>query len=233
MTTLIECIPNVSEGRRPEVVAAIRNAAVAAGPGVLLLDWTSDADHNRSVLTFLGDGPALVAAMEAMVAEALVHIDLTRHEGAHPRLGAVDVIPFVPIRGATAADCVALARVLGARLAEKHGLPVYLYEDAATSEPRRNLATIRKGEFEGLAEKMKSPDWKPDFGPEVPHPTAGATVVGARSPSSPTTSTSGRRTSPLPTGSPGRSATSPAASASSRRWASGSRPGASSRSRST
>ncbi len=182
MTTLIECIPNVSEGRRPEVVAAIRNAAVAAGPGVLLLDWTSDADHNRSVLTFLGDGPALVAAMEAMVAEALVHIDLTRHEGAHPRLGAVDVIPFVPIRGATAADCVALARVLGARLAEKHGLPVYLYEDAATSEPRRNLATIRKGEFEGLAEKMKSPDWKPDFGPEVPHPTAGATVVGARSP---------------------------------------------------
>lgn len=182
MTTLIECIPNVSEGRRPEVVAAIRNAAVSAGPGVLLLDWTSDADHNRSVLTFLGDGPALVAAMEAMVAEALVHIDLTRHEGAHPRLGAVDVIPFVPIRGATAADCVALARELGARLADKHGLPVYLYEDAATSEPRRNLASIRKGEFEGLAEKMKSPEWKPDFGPDAPHATAGATVVGARSP---------------------------------------------------
>lgn len=182
MTTLVECIPNVSEGRRPEVVAAIRNAAVSAGPGVLLLDWTSDADHNRSVLTFLGDGPALVRAMEAMVAETLVHVDLTKHEGAHPRLGAVDVIPFVPIRGVTAADCVALAKDLGARLAEKHGLPVYLYEDAATSESRRNLATIRKGEFEGLAEKMKSPDWKPDFGPHAPHPTAGATVVGARSP---------------------------------------------------
>ena len=123
MTTLIECIPNVSEGRRPEVVSAVRNAAVSAGPGVLLLDWTSDADHNRSVLTFLGDGPALVRAMEAMVAEALVHVDLTKHEGAHPRLGAVDVIPFVPIRGATTADCVALARELGARLAERHGLP--------------------------------------------------------------------------------------------------------------
>jgi glutamate formiminotransferase len=182
MTTLIECIPNVSEGRRPEVVAAVRNAAISAGPGVLLLDWTSDADHNRSVLTFLGDGPALVRAMEAMVAEALVHIDLTKHEGAHPRLGAVDVIPFVPIRGASAADCVALAKELGARLAEKHGLPVYLYEDAATSEARRNLANIRKGEFEGLAGKMKSPEWKPDFGPDAPHPTGGATVVGARSP---------------------------------------------------
>ncbi len=120
--------------------------------------------------------------MEAMVAEALLHVDLTKHEGAHPRLGAVDVIPFVPIRGATAADCVALAKELGARLAEKHGLPVYLYEDAATSEARRNLATIRKGEFEGLAEKMKSPEWKPDFGPDAPHPTGGATVVGARSP---------------------------------------------------
>lgn len=182
MTTLVECIPNVSEGRRPEVVAAIRSAALAAGPGVLLLDWTSDADHNRSVLTFLGDGPALVRAMEAMVAEALVHVDLTKHEGAHPRLGAVDVIPFVPIRGVTASDCVALAKELGARLAERHGLPVYLYEDAAASEARRNLATIRKGEFEGLAEKMKSPEWKPDFGPDAPHPTAGATVVGARSP---------------------------------------------------
>src|SRR5512138_1353635 len=149
MTTLIECIPNVSEGRRPEVVAAIRNAALGAGPGVLLLDWTSDSDHNRSVLTFLGDGPGLLRAMEAMVAEALVHVDLTKHEGEHPRLGAVDVIPFVPIRGATTADCVALAKALGKSLAERHGLPVYLYEDAATSEPRRNLATIRKGEFEG------------------------------------------------------------------------------------
>jgi glutamate formiminotransferase len=120
--------------------------------------------------------------MEAMVDEAIRHVDLTKHEGAHPRLGAVDVIPFVPIRGATTADCVELAKELGARLASKHGLPIYLYEDAATSEARRNLATIRKGEFEGLAEKMKSPEWKPDFGPDAPHPTAGATVVGARSP---------------------------------------------------
>src|SRR5512140_1871034 len=182
MTTLIECIPNISEGRRPEVVEAVRNAATSAGPGVLLLDWTSDADHNRSVLTFLGDGPGLLRAMEAMVAEAVTRIDLTKHEGEHPRLGAVDVIPFVPIRGASTADCVALARTLGARLAEKHGLPIYLYEDAASSEARRNLATIRKGEFEGLAEKMKSPERKPALGPDAPPPPAGATAVGARSP---------------------------------------------------
>ena len=139
MTTLIECIPNISEGRRPEVVAAVRNAAVSAGPGVLLLDWTSDADHNRSVLTFLGDGPALVRAMEAMVAEALVHVDLTKHEGAHPRLGAVDVIPFVPIRGATAADCVVLAKELGARLAKEHAEVLVVVEYERLAGVEKNL----------------------------------------------------------------------------------------------
>lgn len=182
MAALIECIPNISEGRREDVVREIREAAVAAGPGVILLDSTSDHDHNRSVLTYLGDGPALVAAMTALVEAALARIDLRTHQGAHPRLGAVDVIPFVPIRGATSADCVALAKELGRTLSERFGLPVYLYEDAAKSPDRANLAVIRKGEFEGLAAKMKDPAWTPDYGPAEPHPRGGASVVGARAP---------------------------------------------------
>ena len=182
MAALIECIPNVSEGRRGDVVAALAEAAVKAAPGVVLLDRTSDADHNRSVLTFLGEGEALVAAMTALVGAALESIDLRKHAGAHPRLGAVDVIPFVPVRGATTADCVALAKTLGKALADRYGLPVYLYEDAASRPERQNLANIRKGEFEGLASKMSDPAWKPDFGPSAPHPSGGASVVGARAP---------------------------------------------------
>jgi glutamate formiminotransferase len=182
MAALIECIPNVSEGRREDVVGALVEAARKAAPGVVLLDRTSDADHNRSVLTFLGEGDALVAAMTALVGAALDAIDLRKHAGAHPRLGAVDVIPFVPVRGATAADCVALAKTLGRTLAERYGLPVYLYEDAASRPERQNLANIRKGEFEGLAKKMADPAWAPDFGPGAPHPSGGASVVGARAP---------------------------------------------------
>lgn len=182
MPKLIECIPNISEGRRPEVVAAIRDAALAAHRGLLLLDETSDADHNRSVFTFLGDAPALLEGLTALVAAALERIDLRQHQGAHPRIGAVDVIPFVPIRDVTTPECVALARELGGRLAERFSLPVYLYEEAATAEIRRNLATIRQGEFEGLSEKMKDAAWKPDFGPRAPHPSGGASVVGARAP---------------------------------------------------
>ena len=182
MAALIECIPNVREGRRDDVVAAIAAVAVKAAPGVVLLDRTSDADHNRSVLTFLGEGEALVAAMTALVGAALDAIDLRKHAGAHPRLGAVDVIPFVPVRGATTADCVALAKTLGRTLADRYQLPVYLYEDAASRPDRENLANIRKGEFEGLAKKMEDPAWKPDFGPATPHPSGGASVVGARAP---------------------------------------------------
>ena len=180
MNTLIECIPNVSEGRRDDVVAALREAARA--PGVVLLDSTSDRDHNRSVFTFLGEGDALVAAMAQMVGAALERIDLREHKGAHPRVGAVDVIPFVPIRGATSADCVVLAKRLGQLLADRYQLPVFLYEDAASSPARSNLATIRQGEFEGLGQKMKDAAWAPDFGPGAPHPSGGATVVGARAP---------------------------------------------------
>ena len=182
MAALIECIPNVSEGRRDVVVASLVEAALSAAPGVVLLDRTSDADHNRSVLTFLGEGEALVAAMTALVGAALDAIDLRTHTGAHPRLGAVDVIPFVPVRGATTADCVALAKSLGRTLADRYGLPVYLYEDAASRPDRQNLANIRKGEFEGLASKMADPAWAPDFGPSAPHPSGGASVVGARAP---------------------------------------------------
>jgi glutamate formiminotransferase len=182
MAALIECIPNVSEGRRADVVAALAEAAVKAGPGVVLLDRSSDADHNRSVFTFLGEGEALVSAMTGLVGAALAAIDLRTHKGAHPRIGAVDVIPFVPVRGATSADCVALAKTLGKTLADRYGLPVYLYEDAASRPERQNLANIRKGEFEGLAAKMADPDWAPDFGPRTPHVSGGATVVGARAP---------------------------------------------------
>jgi len=182
MARLIECIPNVSEGRRDDVVAALAEAAVKAAPGVVLLDRTSDRDHNRSVLTFLGDGEPLVAAMTALVGAALAAIDLRRHQGAHPRLGAVDVVPFVPVRGATSAECVDLAKSLGRTLAERFALPVFLYEDAATSPERQNLANVRKGEFEGLAKRMEDPAWKPDFGPSAPHPSGGAVVVGARAP---------------------------------------------------
>jgi glutamate formiminotransferase len=182
MAALIECIPNVSEGRRADVVTALAEAAVKAGPGVVLLDRTSDADHNRSVFTFLGEGEALVSAMAGLVGAALAAIDLRTHKGAHPRLGAVDVIPFVPVRGATSADCVALAKTLGKILADRYGLPVYLYEDAASHPERQNLANIRKGEFEGLAAKMADPAWAPDFGPRTPHVSGGATVVGARAP---------------------------------------------------
>ena len=182
MKSLIECIPNVSEGRREEVVARLAESAVKAAPGVLLLDRTSDADHNRSVFTYLGDGPSLLTGMSALVGAALEAIDLGTHRGAHPRIGAVDVVPFVPVRNATTADCVALAKQLGRHLAERYGLPVYLYEDAATVPARQNLANIRKGEFEGLAAKMKDAAWMPDFGPAAPHPSGGATVVGARAP---------------------------------------------------
>jgi glutamate formiminotransferase len=178
---LIECIPNLSEGRRPDVVAAFVDA-VRAVPGVKMLDHSSDASHNRSVLTFVGDANGVAQAVLALVERAVDAIDLRTHKGEHPRLGAVDVVPFVPIEGATMADCVALARQLGAAIAERFRVPVYLYEEASSNPARKNLEDIRRGEFEGLAAKMAAPGWTPDFGPAVPHPSAGATVVGARMP---------------------------------------------------
>lgn len=181
MKQIVECVPNFSEGRDPEKIAAIAGAARAVA-GVKVLDLTSDADHNRSVLTMVGDSESIGRGALAVMEAAIARIDLTTHSGQHPRIGAVDVVPFIPIRGATAADCVAIARAVGEEAARRFGIPIYLYEDAATLEERRNLSNIRKGEFEGLGEKMQAPGWKPDFGPDRPHPTAGATVVGARMP---------------------------------------------------
>ena len=178
---IIESIPNVSEGRRPEVVEAIASA-IRAVPGVRLLDYSSDTSHNRSVFTLAGDAAPLKAAILAMYEQALAHIDLRTHQGEHPRLGAVDVVPFVPIDGVTMAQCVELARDVAGEVASRFGVPIYLYEDASNDPARKNLEDIRRGEFEGLAAKMASKGWAPDFGPSAPHASAGASVVGARMP---------------------------------------------------
>ena len=181
MRTVIESVPNISEGRDRARVEEIA-AAVRGVPGARLLDVSSDASHNRSVLTLVGDADAVAAAIRALFEAALPRIDLTKHSGEHPRMGAVDVVPFIPIRGATVEQCVALSRRVGAEIAERFGVPVYLYEDSASSDRRRNLADVRKGEFEGFVEKMKDAAWKPDFGPDRPHATAGVVAVGARAP---------------------------------------------------
>jgi len=176
---LIECIPNVSEGRRAEVIAGMTDG-LRAITGIRLLDASSDPSHNRSVFTLAGDAAGVEAAVLALFERAVAEIDLRTHKGEHPRLGAVDVVPFVPIEGVTMADCVALAKKVGASVAERFGVPVYLYEEASTNPARKNLEDIRRGEFEGLATKMRTAAWMPDFGPSTPHPTAGASVVGAR-----------------------------------------------------
>jgi glutamate formiminotransferase len=178
---IIESIPNLSEGRRREVIDQLIGS-ISGTPGVRLLDHSSDASHNRSVFTLLGDAPALKAATLALFEVAVAHIDLRSHRGEHPRLGAVDVVPYVPIEGATMDDCIALARDVAATIAERFALPVYLYEEASQNPARRNLEDIRRGEFEGLAAKMAAPGWAPDFGPPQPHETAGASVIGARMP---------------------------------------------------
>ena len=178
---IIECIPNLSEGRRPDLVQSFVRT-VRGVSGVRLLDSSSDPSHNRSVLTMAGEAAPLKAAVLALFGEATRSIDLREHRGEHPRLGAVDVVPFVPIEGVTMTECVALARETAAEVAARFEIPVFLYEEAATEPSRRNLEDIRRGEFEGLAAKMASPGWAPDFGPARPHPTAGATVIGARMP---------------------------------------------------
>jgi glutamate formiminotransferase / 5-formyltetrahydrofolate cyclo-ligase len=178
---VIECVPNVSEGRRPEVIAAIADA-LRAVPGMRVLDVQSDATHNRSVFTLAGDAEALAAGIPILFERAIAAIDLRTHDGEHPRLGAVDVVPFVPIAGVTMADCVALAKQVGADVARRFDVPIYLYEDAASQPHRKGLEDIRRGEFEGLEAKMRDPAWTPDFGPANPHPSAGASVIGARMP---------------------------------------------------
>lgn len=181
----LECVPNVSEGRRPEVIG--RLAAAVDLPGVRLLDLSSDADHDRTVLTLAGAPAALHEALLALVERSIETIDLSRPlaaaaalPGVHPRMGAVDVVPFVPLGETPMATAIAAAEALGGAVAERFGLPVFLYEEAARQSDRRNLATVRRGGFEGLAGRLADPAWTPDFGPSRPHPTAGAVAIGAR-----------------------------------------------------
>ena len=178
---VIECVPNVSEGRRPDVIERMASA-LAAVPGLRVLDVQSDAAHHRSVFTLAGDAAALSAGIPVLFERAVADIDLRNHTGEHPRLGAVDVVPFIPIEGVTMDECVKLAKSIAADVAARFTLPIYLYEDAAANPARKNLEDIRRGEFEGLAAKMAKPEWAPDFGPSAPHPSAGASVIGARMP---------------------------------------------------
>ena len=182
MERIVECVPNFSEGRRPEVIEAIL-AEITSVPGIVLLEKEMDASHNRAVVTFVGDlEPCGEAAFRALK-KAMQLIDLTKHQGEHPRMGAMDVCPFIPVSGVTEQECIELSRRVAKRIADELGIPTYLYEMAALRPDRTDLAVIRKGEFEGLREAVRTdPSRAPDFGPRELHPTAGATVVGARFP---------------------------------------------------
>ncbi len=181
MNRIMECVPNFSEGRDKAKVEQIADA-FRGKEGVKLLDYSSDADHNRSVITVVGEPEALKTAVIDAVGRAVKLIDLTQHSGQHPRMGAVDVVPFIPIRNVTMEEAVALSKEVAEAVGEQFQLPVFLYEKSATATHRENLATVRKGEFEGLQEKMLLTEWVPDFGPYAPHPTAGAVAIGARMP---------------------------------------------------
>lgn len=178
---IIECVPNFSEGRDrgkiERIVTPFRQKE-----GVKLLDYQTDEDHNRMVVTAVGEPLPLKETVIEAVGLAVELIDMTRHEGQHPRMGATDVVPFIPIRNVTMAEAVELSKEVAREMAERYALPVFLYEESAPAPERKNLAAIRKGQFEGMAEKLKDPAWRPDFGPREIHPTAGVTAVGARMP---------------------------------------------------
>jgi glutamate formiminotransferase len=176
---LLECVPNVSEGRDPRAVEAIAEA-VRAVSGARLADVHADPDHNRSVFTFLGSPHAVEEAAVALAAAVLTRVDMREHHGIHPRIGALDVLPFVPLRELAMDDAVAIARRVGERLGREHGVPVYFYGAAATRTERRAVRDIRRGEYEGLAARLADPAWCPDCGPAVFHPRGGAMAIGAR-----------------------------------------------------
>jgi glutamate formiminotransferase len=178
MAKIIECVPNISEGRDTKIIEDVLDA-IRATPGVTLLDAASDPNHNRTVITFFGDPARVADAAVAVAVKAVQLIDLTRHTGEHPRMGAVDVIPFIPIKEVTTEECVALSRQVAERVWNEAGLPVFLYEESAIAPHRQNLAAIRKGQFEGMAEKTQQPQWRPDYGTGM-HPTGGVVAVGAR-----------------------------------------------------
>lgn len=181
MAKIIESVPNISEGRNQAVIEACVEQ-IRTTPGCTLLNYSSDPSHNRTVITYMGSPEGCEEASVKLAKKAVGLIDLTKHEGEHPRMGCVDVMPFIPIKEATMEECVALSRRIGKRIAEEADLPVFLYEKSASAPHRQNLAKVRKGQFEGMAEKVKDADWIPDFGGQRIHPTGGAVCVGARPP---------------------------------------------------
>ena len=181
MAQIIESIPNISEGKNKEVIEACVDQ-IRTTAGCTLLNYSSDPNHNRTVITYIGDAKGVEEASVKLAKKAVELIDLTKHKGEHPRMGCVDVMPFVPIKDADNEDCIELSKIVGKRIAEEADLPVFLYEMSAQKEERKNLASIRKGQFEGMAEKVTSPGWEPDFGGARIHPTGGVVAVGARPP---------------------------------------------------
>jgi len=180
MAKIIECVPNISSADSDIVEQAA--GVIRSTPGVTLLNTSSDQSHNRSVITFVGDPVGVEEAAVSLAKVAARCIDLTKHSGEHPRMGAIDVVPFIPIREVTMDECVALSRRVGERILAEAGIPVFLYEASASAPHRENLANIRKGQFEGMAQKVQQPEWEPDFGGRTIHPTAGVVAVGARAP---------------------------------------------------
>ena len=181
MSKIVECVPNFSEGRDLGKIEKIVNP-FRGKDNVKLLDYKRDEDHNRVVVTVVGEPQGVKNAMLESMGIAIQLIDMTKHQGQHPRMGAIDVVPFIPIKNVSMTEAVELAKEVAKEASEKYNLPIFLYEKAATAPQRENLANIRKGEFEGMAEKIKLPEWKPDYGKAAIHPTAGATVIGARMP---------------------------------------------------
>jgi glutamate formiminotransferase len=178
---IVECVPNFSEGRDLEKVEKIVQS-FRGRPGVKLLDYNPDYDHNRTVVTVAGEPEALKAALLDAMAAAIELIDMRAHKGQHPRMGAIDVVPFIPVKNMTMPEAVELSKQAAEEAARRFKLPIFLYEESASSDHRRNLADVRKGQFEGMAKKLNEPDWKPDFGPGRIHPTAGVAAIGARMP---------------------------------------------------
>lgn len=181
MAKIVECIPNFSEDQNQAVIDGLVATAKSI-PGVTLLDYSSDASHNRSVFTLVGDDQSIQEAAFQLVKYASENIDMTKHHGEHPRMGATDVCPFVPIKDITTQECVEISKQVAERINRELGIPIFLYEDSATRPERQNLAKIRKGQFEGMPEKLLEEDWAPDYGDRKIHPTAGVTAVGARMP---------------------------------------------------
>ena len=181
MKKIIECVPNFSEGRNQQNIEKIVGS-FRGQKGVKLLDYQTDEDHNRMVVTVVGEPQALKTAVIEAMGSAIEAIDMNTHQGQHPRMGAIDVVPFIPIKNVSMKEAISFSREVAQEGAKKFELPVFLYERSASRPERENLANIRKGQFEGMADKIKQPEWKPDFGPVMLHPTAGATAIGARMP---------------------------------------------------